>query len=207
MVKRRSIGYKIFSILSNVLWITLGIFACVSPTNFATSLGIVAGSFMIVIGALILLVALFSKTLILGSGFFFLQGLITLSLGIFLVSFRESTMMIVTFALAFYFLFNGITKIINSIDLKKFKAKSWWVTLIIGILYIVLGCVLFAFNDEANNVVAILIGVFFILSGIFGLLELFDTFKREKREATIIKNIKKNMDNLDHIDIDFTKED
>ena len=95
----------------------------------------------------------------------------------------------------------------NSIDIKKFKGKSWWVTLLIGILYVVLSIVLFVFNDGANNVVSILIGVFFILSGIFGLLELFDSFKREKREQNIIHNINKNMDNIDHIDIDFTKDD
>ena len=168
MIKKKSLINKIFSILFNILWIALGIFAIASPSGFGASLGIVAGTFMIIIGALILLFALFSTRLVIGSGFLFLEGLITLAVGIFLVSFKDASLSIVTFSLAFYFLFSGISKMMNSIDIKKFKGKSWWVTLLIGVLYVVLSIVLFVFNDGANNVVSILIGVFFILSGIFG---------------------------------------
>lgn len=207
MFNKKTLMNKILSILFNILWIALGIFAIASPKGFGASLGLVAGTFMIIIGSLILLFALFSSTLIIGSGFLFLEGIITLCIGILLVVFKEASLSIVTFSLAFYFLFNGLSKVINSIDIKKFKVKSWWVTLLIGLLYIVLSIVLFAFNDGANNVVSILIGIFFILTGVFGILELFDVFKREKRESTIIKNIHNNVDNLDHIDIDFTKDD
>ena len=161
---------------------------------------------MIIIGALFVLFALFSSALILGSGFLVLQGVVTLSLGIFFVVYRDASLVMITFALAFYFLFNGISKIVTSLDLAKLKSKTWWVTTIIGVLYIALSIVLFTFTSESSNVVSYLIGSFFIISGVFGVLELFDTFKREKREKIIINNIHKNVDNIDHIDIDFTKD-
>ncbi len=204
---RKSIVNKILSGLCNVLWVVLGIVAIVSPQAFANSLGTIAGSFMIIIGALFVLFALFSSALILGSGFLVLQGVITLSLGIFFVAYRDASLVMITFALAFYFLFNGISKIVTSVDLAKLKSKTWWVTTIIGVLYIALSIVLFTFTSESSNVVSYLIGSFFIISGVFGVLELFDTFKREKREKIIINNIHKNVDNIDHIDIDFTKDD
>lgn len=204
---RKSIVNKILSGLCNVLWVVLGIVAIVSPQVFANSLGTIAGSFMIIIGALFVLFALFSSALILGSGFLALQGVITLSLGIFFVAYRDASLVMITFALAFYFLFNGISKIVTSVDLAKLKSKTWWVTTIIGVLYIALSIVLFTFTSESSNVVSYLIGSFFIISGVFGVLELFDTFKREKREKIIINNIHKNVDNIDHIDIDFTKDD
>ena len=204
---RKSIVNKILSGLCNVLWVVLGIVAIVSPQAFANSLGTIAGSFMIIIGALFVLFALFSSALILGSGFLVLQGVITLSLGIFFVVYRDASLVMITFALAFYFLFNGISKIVTSVDLAKLKSKTWWVTTIIGVLYIALSIVLFTFTSESSNVVSYLIGSFFIISGVFGVLELFDTFKREKREKIIINNIHKNVDNIDHIDIDFTKDD
>lgn len=204
---RKPIINKILSVLCNVLWITLGIIAIASPASFAASLGTIAGSFMIIIGALFVLFALFSSALIFGSGFLALQGVITLALGIFLVSFREASLVMITFALAFYFLFNGISKIITSIDLAKFKSKTWWLTTIIGALYISLAIVLFMFTDESSDIVSYLIGSFFIISGVMGILELFDSLKREKREKIIINNIHKNVDNLDHVDIDFTKDD
>ena len=204
---RKSIVNKILSGLCNVLWVVLGIVAIVSPQAFANSLGTIAGSFMIIIGALFVLFALFSSALILGSGFLVLQGVITLSLGIFFVAYRDASLVMITFALAFYFLFNGISKIVTSVDLAKLKSKTWWVTTIIGVLYIALSIVLFTFTSESSNVVSYLIGSFFIISGVFGVLELFDAFKREKREKIIINNIHKNVDNIDHIDIDFTKDD
>lgn len=204
---RKSIVNKILSGLCNVLWVVLGIVAIVSPQAFANSLGTIAGSFMIIIGALFVLFALFSSALILGSGFLVLQGVITLSLGIFFVAYRDASLVMITFALAFYFLFNGISKIVTSVDLAKLKSKTWWVTTIIGVLYIALSIVLFTFTSESSNVVSYLIGSFFIISGVFGVLELVDTFKREKREKIIINNIHKNVDNIDHIDIDFTKDD
>lgn len=204
---RKSIVNKILSGLCNVLWVVLGIVAIVSPQAFANSLGTIAGSFMIIIGALFVLFALFSSALILGSGFLALQGVITLSLGIFFVAYRDASLVMITFALAFYFLFNGISKIVTSVDLAKLKSKTWWVTTIIGVLYIALSIVLFTFTSESSNVVSYLIGSFFIISGVFGVLELVDTFKREKREKIIINNIHKNVDNIDHIDIDFTKDD
>lgn len=203
---RKSIVNKILSGLCNVLWVVLGIVAIVSPQAFANSLGTIAGSFMIIIGALFVLFALFSSALILGSGFLVLQGVVTLSLGIFFVVYRDASLVMITFALAFYFLFNGISKIVTSLDLAKLKSKTWWVTTIIGVLYIALSIVLFTFTSESSNVVSYLIGSFFIISGVFGVLELFDTFKREKREKIIINNIHKNVDNIDHIDIDFTKD-
>lgn len=204
---RKSIVNKILSGLCNVLWVVLGIVAIVSPQAFANSLGTIAGSFMIIIGALFVLFALFSSALILGSGFLVLQGVVTLSLGIFFVAYRDASLVMITFALAFYFLFNGISKIVTSVDLVKLKSKTWWVTTIIGVLYTALSIVLFTFTSESSNVVSYLIGSFFIISGVFGILELFDTFKREKREKIIINNIHKNVDNIDHIDIDFTKDD
>lgn len=204
---RKSVVNKILSLFCNILWAVLGIVAIVSPQAFANSLGTIAGSFMIIIGALFVLFALFSSALILGSGFLVLQGVVTLSLGIFFVAYRDASLVMITFALAFYFLFNGISKIVTSVDLAKLKSKTWWVTTIIGILYIALSIVLFTFTSESSNVVSYLIGSFFIISGVFGVLELFDTFKREKREKIIINNIHKNVDNIDHIDIDFTKDD
>lgn len=203
MFKKKSLLNKIFSVIFNLLWIALGIYAICSPSGFGRSLGIVAGSFMIVIGTLILLFALFSSTLVIGSGFMALQGGLTLALGIFLVVYNESTLTMIVFVLAFYFLINGIIKAVSSIEIRKLKSKTWWITLLLGLSYIALSIVLFIYSND--EVASSLIGSFFIINGILGLFELLDTFKREKRESTIIKNINKNMDDLDHIDIDFTK--
>ena len=66
---------------------------------------------------------------------------------------------------------------------------------------------LYIFNSFTNDLIIVLIGVFFIVSGCLNIVELFDISKREKREERIINSLNKSIDNdVDHIDIDFTKD-
>lgn len=205
--KKKSTLSKVFSITSSVLLIVLGILAIVSRDFFSASLGIIAGSILIVIGLLIIVYALFASRLILGSGWLFIQGMIAGAVGIFLVINSDASIAIITYALGFWLLASGISKFVNSFDLKKFRVKTWYVTMIIGIFDIVLSIILFSFSGTAGDVISILLGIFLILSGIGDIIELFDSHKRENREQKIINNINKNVDHLDNIDFDFTKDE
>ena len=90
-------------------------------------------------------------------------------------------------------------------DLKNLKVKTWFIDLILGLLYIVLGVVLMIFSDESAEVVRILLGIILILSALFNLFDFIDSIIRSKRDERVIKTIKKHIDEADHIDIDFTK--
>ena len=146
--------------------------------------------------------------MILGTGRLILQGILSTLLGILLLVVQEASIYLVSTFLSIYLLIRGISKISNSVTLKTFKVTSWWITLVLGILYTILGLVLFIFNNVTNEIVTILIGTFFIISGALNIIELFDYLKREKREEQIISQVHKSIKNdVDHIDIDFTKKD
>ena len=207
-MKKKSWLRKSLSLVTSLLLITLGILALFSKDNFASILGIISGIALILIGALTILYAVIIKRMILGTGRLIFQGILSTLLGILLLVVQEASIYLVSTFLSIYLLTRGISKISNSVTLKTFKVTSWWITLVLGILYTILGLALFIFNNVTNEIVTILIGTFFIISGALNIIELFDYLKREKREEQIISQVHKSIKNdVDHIDIDFTKKD
>lgn len=207
-MEKKSWLRKSLSLVTSLLLITLGILALFSKDNFASILGIISGIALILIGALTILYAVIIKRLILGTGRLIFQGILSTLLGILLLVVQEASIYLVSTFLSIYLLIRGISKISNSVTLKTFKVTSWWITLVLGILYTILGLALFIFNNVTNEIVTILIGTFFIISGALNIIELFDYLKREKREERIISQVHKSIKNdVDHIDIDFTKKD
>lgn len=207
-MKKKSWLRKSLSLVTSLLLITLGILALFSKDNFASILGIISGIALILIGALTILYAAIIKRMILGTGRLIFQGILSTLLGISLLVVQEASIYLVSTFLSIYLLIRGISKISNSVTLKTFKVTSWWITLVLGILYTILGLALFIFNNVTNEIVTILIGTFFIISGALNIIELFDYLKREKREEQIISQVHKSIKNdVDHIDIDFTKKD
>lgn len=207
-MKKKSWLRKSLSLVTSLLLITLGILALFSKDNFASILGIISGIALILIGTLTILYAVIIKRMILGTGRLIFQGILSTLLGILLLVVQEASIYLVSTFLSIYLLIRGISKISNSVTLKTFKVTSWWITLVLGILYTILGLVLFIFNNVTNEIVTILIGTFFIISGALNIIELFDYLKREKREEQIISQVHKSIKNdVDHIDIDFTKKD
>ena len=207
-MKKKSRLRKSLSLVTSLLLITLGILALFSKDNFASILGIISGIALILIGALTILYAVIIKRMILGTGRLIFQGILSTLLGILLLVVQEASIYLVSTFLSIYLLIRGISKISNSVTLKTFKVTSWWITLVLGILYTILGLALFIFNNVTNEIVTILIGTFFIISGALNIIELFDYLKREKREEQIISQVHKSIKNdVDHIDIDFTKKD
>ena len=199
---------KAISLITSILLIILGILAICSRDNFAWALGIISGIFLMAVGVVSIIYAVVIKKMILGSGWLILQGVLAIVLGIVLCTIRDATVSIISFVLATWLVIRGVSKMWGSSTLRRFKVSTWWLTLLLGALYFILGLMLYIFQSVANNVIVILIGSFFIVSGLLNLIELFDESKREKREENIIRTVHNSIKNdIDHIDIDFTKDD
>lgn len=207
-MKQRKRISKAISLITSLLLIVLGILALVARDNFSWALGIISGVFLIAVGVVSIIYAVVIKKMILGSGWLIIQGILAIVLGVVLCTIQDATLSIISFILATWLVIRGVSKMWGSTTLRRFKVSTWWLTLLVGALYFVLGLLLYIFQSVANNVIVILIGSFFIISGLLNIVELFDESKRERREENIIKTIHKSIDkDIDHIDIDFTKED
>jgi uncharacterized membrane protein HdeD (DUF308 family) len=59
-------------------------------------------------------------------------------------------------------------------DFSSLLARSWQTTLVLGALTLILGIIVSAHPTESLNVVAVLLGIVMIISGIFHLVQAFD---------------------------------
>ena len=204
MRKKKLISY-ISEAVTIVLLLILGIVALIDGELFASSLSIIAGVTLLLIGLLTVIGAFISSAFVLGSGFKIITGIISSILGIYFLINPKLSLIIITLALGFILLMNGVLKFVRSFDLRGLKVKTWFVDTILGVVYIVIGVVLLFFSDGTIDLIRILIGIFLIIASILNLCEFISSIIRTSRDEKVINIIKKHVDDADHIDIDFTK--
>lgn len=206
-MKKKNWISKSVSLVTSVLLIVLGVLAIFAKDFFSSALGLISGIFLIAIGVLSIVYAVAIKKMILGSGWLIVQGILAIVLGIALATIQDASITVISMILATWLVIRGVAKMWDSTTLRRFRVSTWWLTLTLGALYFILGIFLYIFNSFTNDLIIVLIGVFFIVSGCLNIVELFDISKREKREERIINSLNKSIDNdVDHIDIDFTKD-
>ena len=204
MRKKKLISY-ISEAVTIVLLLILGIVALIDGELFASSLSIIAGVTLLLIGLLTVIGAFIASAFVLGSGLKIITGIISSILGIYFLINPKLSLIIITLALGFILLMNGVLKFVRSFDLRGLKVKTWFVDTILGVVYIVIGVVLLFFSDGAIDLIRILIGIFLIIASILNLCEFISSIIRTSRDEKVINIIKKHVDDADHIDIDFTK--
>ena len=206
-MKKKNWISKSVSLVTSVLLIVLGVLAIFAKDFFSSALGLISGIFLIAIGVLSIVYAVAIKKMILGSGWLIVQGILAIVLGIALATIQDASITAISMILATWLVIRGVAKMWDSTTLRRFRVSTRWLTLTLGALYFILGILLYIFNSFTNDLIIVLIGVFFIVSGCLNIVELFDISKREKREERIINSLNKSIDNdVDHIDIDFTKD-
>ena len=206
MKKKKRIS-KAISALNSILLIVLGILVICAREYLSWSLGIIFGVMLIAIGVVSIIYAVVIKKMILGSGWLIIQGVLSIVLGIVLTTVREASVAFVSFIMATWLVIRGVSKMWDSTTLRRFRVSTWWLTLLLGALYFILGFMMYFLYGLASDVIAILIGSFSIASGLLNIVELIDITKREQREKNIIKSLHKSIDeDVNHIDIDFTKD-
>lgn len=206
-MKKKNWISKSVSLVTSILLIVLGVLAIFAKDFFSSALGLISGIFLIAIGVLSIVYAVAIKKMILGSGWLIVQGILAIVLGIALATIQDASITVISMILATWLVIRGVAKMWDSTTLRRFRVSTRWLTLTLGALYFILGIFLYIFNSFTNDLIIVLIGVFFIVSGCLNIVELFDISKREKREERIINSLNKSIDNdVDHIDIDFTKD-
>ena len=98
-----------------------------------------------------------------GSGWFLVDGILTVLLSIFLLCNQMFTMMTLPYILGMWLLFSGITKFVNSFDLRRFGVRGWgWVTAF-GLLMAAAGFLSFMDPLAAAVTLSVLAGLFLMI--------------------------------------------
>lgn len=162
---------------SRVLWAIAGILlmvcgvVCLSqPMAALGTLSLLLGIVMLFSGVVDILIFVKGRNLMFGSGWFLADGLITVIFSLFLLFNQAFTTLTLPFIFGMWLLVSGISKFVNSFDLRCFGVRGWgWFTAL-GILLAVMGfCTLL---DPVLGAVtlSVLVGVLLIVQGVASLL-------------------------------------
>jgi len=92
-------------------------------------------------------------------------GIVLISFGIVFCVNSSILYSILRIFLFVYLLCDGLYKIVNSFNYLKLKLKYWWVSLVLGLIYIALGFALF-YGLNLEKDIAIFAGILFIVTGV-----------------------------------------
>lgn len=96
-------------------------------------------------------------------------GIITLILGILIVSWPEISTKVLVLIFGISILLISIVAVIRSFTLIK-QTKTWWVLLIEGIAGIIIAIVLFTWPVQTTAVIAYFIGIWLVIIGILAII-------------------------------------
>lgn len=100
----------------------------------------------------------------------FAYGLITLVIGIVMLSTTNRIVAILPIILGIIILISSAFKLQNALDLKQIKFKAWALILIFAVISIVMGSVMVWNPFETAEVLLVYVGICYALDGIFGLV-------------------------------------
>ena len=163
--------------ISRVLWIVAGVLlviagiACLrDPGAALTSMTMILGIAMLFSGIVDIVAFATAHNYIAGSGWFLLDGILTVLLSMFVLGNSWFTTLTLPFIFGMWLIFSGITKFVNSFDLQRLGVRGWgWLT-VLGVLLACAGFCSFLSPIVSILAMATIVGMLLILQGIASIM-------------------------------------
>ena len=157
---------RVLWVIAGVLLVMAGIVCLRNPGAALTSMTMILGVAMLFSGIVDIVIFATAHNYMAGSGWFLLDGILTVLLSLFVLGNGWFTALTLPFIFGMWLIFSGIPKFVNSFDLQRLGVRGWgWFTAI-GVLLACAG--FFSFLSPIASLVAMttVVGVFLILQGI-----------------------------------------
>jgi uncharacterized membrane protein HdeD (DUF308 family) len=152
--------------IMGVLLIAAGILCFAHPGATLEWVSAMLGIVMLLSGAADIAIFATTGSLIYGSGWFLLDGILTVLLSVFILCNQVFTAMTLPFILGMWLIFTGISGFVNSFDLRRFGVRGWgWFTAIGAVLA---AAGFFSMMDPLAGAItlSVIVGILFILEGV-----------------------------------------
>ena len=130
---------RILSVVAGALLIIAGAYCLFHQEVAVLSAGFILGLLLLTSGIVEIVAFAKGHTMLTGAGWLLLDGILSVLMSLFLLFDEAFTMLSLPFLFTFWLLFSGISRFVNSFDLKAFGIRGWgWVTAM-GVLLIIAG--------------------------------------------------------------------
>jgi uncharacterized membrane protein HdeD (DUF308 family) len=157
---------RIWSVISGALLIAAGIYCLCNQDVAVMSAGLLLGVFMLISGIAEIVVFAGTSSLLPGSGWLLLDGVLTVILSLLLLLNQWFTLMSLPFLFTAWLLFSGISRFVSAFDLRAFGVRGWGWILTIGIILMVAGFICMMDPWVSVAAIGLTVGLAFLLEGI-----------------------------------------
>ncbi len=153
--------------LKGLIFIFLGIYILKSPVSGMLGLIVYGGVLLFLSGIVIISFAISTRKINPNWAWQFSEGILDLILALILLLNIGLTAITLPYIFAFFGIFTGIFWIMESLYFKRINYKYWSVALLAGIFSILVGILIFYRPILAALTIVTIIGIMFIVQGIF----------------------------------------
>lgn len=153
-------------LVSGIILIFAGVTAILNPAPTIVSIAFVLGLALFISGLFSIIFYIITKKYNIGGIFVLIDGIITIIVGTFILCNKYITATAIPFIFGMWILFSGITRLINSFDIKRCRIKFWWCISLVGLGEIILGFTSFFNPIIAAFTISVIVGMFLIAHGI-----------------------------------------
>ena len=161
---------RVLWVLAGAVLIVAGVVCLVNPGAALGGLAAFFGVAMLFSGIVDIVIFAAARDVMVGAGWFLVDGILTVLLSIFLLCDEIFTAMTLPFIFGMWLMFSGITKFVNSFDLRAVGIRGWgWFTLA-GIVLAAAGFLSFLSPVAGAMALSAVAGVLLIMQGIVSVL-------------------------------------
>ena len=162
---------RILWIIAGALLVVCGVICLIQTQRSACHHRSVSGpDTMLVSGIINIVIFVKGHDHMYGSGWFLVEGILAVVFAFFVLFNQSFTMLTLPFIFGMWLLFSGISKVVNSFDLKAFGVPGWAWFPALGILFTIVGAISFMNPVARALTLGSLIGVILILQGFGSIL-------------------------------------
>ena len=159
-------SFRILNIVAGVLLVAAGIYCLCNQGVAVLSAGLLLGLFMLVSGIIEIVVSARACSVVLGSGWLLLDGVLTVILSLFLLFNQWFTLLSLPFLFTLWLLFSGISRFVSAFDLHALGVRGWGWVLAVGILLMAAGFLCMMDPWVSAAAVGVTVGLVFLLESI-----------------------------------------
>ncbi|MCI6487464.1 MAG: DUF308 domain-containing protein [Clostridiales bacterium] len=157
---------RVLLVIAGVLLVIAGIVCLRNPDVALGSMSLILGFAMLFSGIVDILVFAWAHNYIAGSGWFLLDGIVTVLLSLFVLCNDLFTAIALPFIFSMWLLFSGIAKFVNSFDLQRLGVRGWgWFTAL-GVMLAAAGFLSLLSPMTSILAMAVIVGVLLVIQGI-----------------------------------------
>lgn len=191
-----SVKHWYIPLILGIMFIVCGIYIFTSPLVAYLTLSVFFSVSFVVSGILDIIFSIRNAKIFKGWGWYLISGLLSLIMGIYLVTYPQLSMAVLPFVAGFTLMFRSFQLLGFSLDLKGHGVPNWGNSAILSILGVILSFMLLANPIFSGFSIVLLTGMSFLFTGIASSVLAFDLRKLKKFPERITKELKEKIENL-----------